>query len=68
MSMNDLFHSNDVSVVMDSSVIFDLHELGCLEVIFKIFHVVGIPSILYNDEIDPVVSEVIDDERCKFLI
>ena len=65
--MSELFHSNDVSVVMDSSVIFDLHVLGCLEVIFKIFQVVGIPRVLYNDEIDPIVCEVIDADRCKIM-
>lgn len=49
--MKDIYHSDNISVVVDNNVLIDLSEIGCLSLLFEIFDDVIIPQIIYDDEI-----------------
>jgi predicted nucleic acid-binding protein len=57
--MRDIYHSNNISVVVDNNVLVDLFELGCLNLLFQVFDNVMIPQILY-------ASEVQDNAKFQF--
>lgn len=54
--MRDIYHSNSISVVVDNNVLVDLFELGCLNLLFKVFDNVMIPQILYESEVQHKVK------------
>jgi predicted nucleic acid-binding protein len=55
--MNDIYHSSDVSVVVDNNILIDLHELGELRLLFLVFAVVIIPSEIYKNEVSIDMKE-----------
>jgi len=54
--MRDIYHSNNISVVVDNNVLVDLFELGCLNLLFQVFDNVMIPQILYASEVQDNVK------------
>jgi predicted nucleic acid-binding protein len=54
--MKDIYHSDNISVVVDNNVLVDLSEIGCLSLIFEIFDDVIIPQIIYDDELPPEIK------------
>lgn len=48
--MIDIYHSNDISVVVDNNILVDLYELNSLYLLFELFHTVTIPTVIYEDE------------------
>jgi predicted nucleic acid-binding protein len=57
--MKDIYHSDNISVVVDNNVLVDLSEIGCLNLLFNIFDCVIIPQVIYDDELpDEIKSEI----------
>lgn len=48
--MNDIYHSNNISIVVDNNVLIDLFELDCLSLLFRCFEQVTIPKIIFEEE------------------
>lgn len=61
--MKDIYHSDNVSVVVDNNVLVDLYEIECLRLIFEIFDDVIIPQIIYDDELPREVKQKINQYR-----
>ena len=59
--MKDIYHSNDISVVVDNNILVDLYELEALDLLFKLFQVVVIPKIIYNKEVPTVIKEELEN-------
>ena len=49
--MRDIYHSDNISIVIDNNVLMDLFELNCLTLIFDMFDEVIIPQVIYDDEL-----------------
>ena len=54
--MKDIYHSDNISVVVDNNVLVDLSEIGCFNLLFEIFDDVIIPQIIYDDELPPEIK------------
>ena len=54
--MKDIYHSDNVSVVVDNNVLVDLFEIKCLSLLFAMFNDVIIPQIIYDDELPPEIK------------
>ena len=64
--MKDIYHSDNISVVVDNNVLVDLSEIGCFNLLFEIFDDVIIPQIIYDDELPPDIK--VEVKECKFRI
>ena len=49
--MNDIYHSSDVSAVVDNNILIDLDQLGFLGLLFLVFSQVVIPKEIYGKEV-----------------
>jgi predicted nucleic acid-binding protein len=54
--MKDIYHSDNISVVVDNNVLVDLFEIGCLNLLFEVFDDVIIPQIIYDDELPETIK------------
>lgn len=61
--MRDIYHSDNVSVVVDNNVLIDLFEIRCLNLLFEIFEVVIIPKIIYDAELDEMIKKELKDYK-----
>lgn len=59
--MSDIYHSNNISVVVDNNILVDLFELGCIYLLFSLFESVTIPKVIYDDEITMEIREMLND-------
>lgn len=59
--MNDIYHLNSISVVVDNNILVDLFELGCMKLLFSVFDAVTIPKVIYDDEITLEIRELLND-------
>jgi len=59
--MSDIYQSNDISVVVDNNILVDLHELGCINLLFTLFTSVTIPKIIYDDEITQDIKGILEN-------
>lgn len=57
--MNAIYTSNDLSAVVDNNVLQDLHELGCLDLLFNVFEGVTIVRTIYENELLDEVKEAL---------
>ena len=62
--MIDIYHSNDISVVVDNNILVDLYELSALYLLFELFQTVTIPTVIYEDEM--IVDIKLELNRFKF--
>lgn len=49
--MKDIYHSNNISVVVDNNILVDLLKLNQLDLLFQVFDQVYIPQIIYMREV-----------------
>lgn len=57
--MNDIYHSSNLSAVVDNNILVDLYELNCIHLLFLIFDVVIIPNVIYEDETIPEIKDIL---------
>jgi len=57
--MNDIYHSSNISVVVDNNILVDLYELNCIHLLFFIFDIVIIPKVIYEDEITSEIKDIL---------
>ncbi len=55
--MNDIYHSSDVSAVVDNNILIDLDQLGFLGLLFLVFSQVVIPKEIYGKEVSLDIKE-----------
>lgn len=58
--MNDIYHSSNVSAVVDNNILVDLYELNCIHLLFLIFDIVIIPNVIYEDEITSEIKAILE--------
>ena len=57
--MKDIYHSNNISVVVDNNILVDLFELNQLDLLFQVFDQVYIPQIIYMREVpQPIKNDL----------
>lgn len=61
--MKDIYHSDNISVVVDNNVLVDLFEIGCLYLLFAVFDDVIIPQIIYDDELPQEIKQEIKKHK-----
>lgn len=42
---------DDAEAVLDANVLIDFYELGCLDLLFRVFRIIIIPRTLYEEEL-----------------
>ncbi|MCU0104177.1 hypothetical protein N7603_00685 [Acholeplasma vituli] len=57
--MNDIYHSSNISVVVDNNILVDLYELNSIPLLFLIFDSVIIPKVIYEDETTSEIKEIL---------
>ncbi len=57
--MNDIYHSSNISAVVDNNILVDLYELNCIYLLFLIFDIVIIPKVIYEDEITLEIKDIL---------
>lgn len=58
--MTSLKQYYKASVIVDNNVLIDFYELDKLELLFDVFSKVGIPKLIYDNEIEENVIEILD--------
>lgn len=58
--MKDIYHSDNLSVVVDNNVLIDLYEIERLNLLFEVFDHVIIPRIIYKTELPSEVKGVLN--------
>ena len=59
--MSDIYHSSNISVVVDNNILVDLFELGCIDLLFSVFEFVTIPKVIYDDEIPQEIKDILNN-------
>ena len=57
--MNDIYHSSNISAVVDNNILVDLYELKCIHLLFLVFDLVIIPNVIYEDETSLEIKEIL---------
>lgn len=58
--MKDIYHSDNLSVVVDNNVLVDLFEIDSLNLLFEVFDQVIIPRIIYDAELPSEVQNALN--------
>ena len=58
--MKDIYHSDNLSVVVYNNVLVDLYEIERLNLLFEVFDHVIIPRIIYETELPSEVKSVLN--------
>lgn len=53
--MKDIYHSDEISVVVDNNVLVDLYEIDCLHLLFSLFDHIVIPQVIFSDELPEAI-------------
>lgn len=61
--MSDIYHSNNISVVVDNNILVDLFELGCINLLFAVFESVTIPKIIFDDEVTLEIKNLLNNYK-----
>jgi len=64
--MREIFQSSNISVVVDNNILIDLHELGRLDLLFKVFVNVVIPEKIYQGEVSKTIIECL--QQYKYIL
>lgn len=63
--MKDIYHSDEISVVVDNNVLVDLYEIDCLHLLFSVFDHIVIPQVIFSDELPEAIRTLLDTYTYK---
>lgn len=63
--MLEIYHIDNISVVVDNNVLVDLYELNLIYLLFEIFKSVIIPRHIFEKEVSKEVKESLNGYNFK---